>query len=294
MLLANLLLHLLAFTMVQLVYKRKWKSVETFTTGKSLMSLAFLASYSFFVLYWFNLWDSLFVLHNAVLISILYPFLSKESKYRCCCIGPLERTWGDKILVSNYGYLLAGILAFISVGQTQLGIVCTITFTASKLYHLNRESRFFNLDCVFASSLLVIFSYSLVHSYNRNYEYFMMGLLGCPVAAFLLIYCGQPAEIVLNGKLSHTIPYKRVTLEIYDRYHTLWHLASCIGPMMTSYYFHDLSCKSLGHNVIECFYNRIVPDCADCLLPSYIYYVAVYTGLAVAIAGNNLGVMPVE
>ncbi len=219
-----------------------------------------------------------FSLRIVFLLSIFQPYLSKSS--RLTFIQQYRRSWHDKLVWTSAVYLVAAVFA-VCLEQYQISTLCCITFIGSSLYHRNREIRYFNLDNIFATSLLVVFGWSLCSSYYINEAYFLCGVLGLPVAAFLLVYCGMPADVSLDATGKCCVRSNR---PLYDSVHTLWHLLSGFGPILSCWYFYTVRrCQSQSSEVIV-----VVDD------PNLMPAVAILIGLFINAAGNVAGVMPLD
>lgn len=178
---------------------------------------------------------------------VFSKYLSKTSKYYDMT-DIAFRDWSDHLVTSNFSYFLPSIYA-VFVGEYHMGFLCTITFLGSTIYHRNREAKYFNLDQIFATSLLVTYGWSLYLSYSVNRAYFMFGFIGIPVAIFLLVYCGMPAEILmLKETLSAPFCCIRSERPLYNSIHALWHVVSGCGPLLSVYLF---SCLSYQHSLKE-------------------------------------------
>ena len=138
---------------------------------------------------------------------------------------------------------MAGIYAFLK-GQFEFSFLCGVTSLGSITYHFNKESRFFNMDNIFAVSLLVVFLNSLVLSFYYNEVYFQVGLVGIFTAGFLIYYCGDPAIITFD---KFNCCYRSES-SVYNLYHNIWHLASGVGPFMSVYFF-DTIHQSYHQNI---------------------------------------------
>jgi hypothetical protein len=181
---------------------------------------------------WYELHELIFHVVIAAFISFFFPYLRKPSKYISYCVNGLcERYWDDKLIYTSLVYAVGGGVALYHE-QYVLAFVSTITSIGSILYHRHREGQFFNFDNIFATSHVVMFLYAIYDAYENHWEFFLLSAGGLPIAAFLLVYCGDPADVTKNE-----VPIVRYSRKIYDDYHTLWHLASGFGPMLVSFYF---------------------------------------------------------
>ncbi|KAJ1431000.1 hypothetical protein B484DRAFT_395643 [Ochromonadaceae sp. CCMP2298] len=261
----------------------------TVTASTALTNL-FLLGYCGLLVYWFELREVVFPMAVLFSISLFLPYLRKSSKYRNKSIGLASRSWSDRLVVTSGAY---GVSALFAAYQAQwwLACVCAVTCTGSTVYHLNREMLFFNMDNVFATSLLMVFVYTLLHAHSHHEVYFLLGLLGLPVAGFLIVFCGMPALIrppkttnTDTGKYTDTDKETdklgwiccptREGRELYDSVHTLWHLASAMGPLLSVWY--------IGHVYQEIQHDLTLP-CVSLLL-----------SVAINICANLCGVMPMD
>ena len=180
-----------------------------------------------------------------------------------------------------------------------MAYLCFVTCCGSSIYHRNREAAYFNVDNIFATSLLVSYCWSLYLSYGIFDEYFTFGLVGIPVAIFLLIYCGMPAEItfVKDNKLS-PLCCVRSDREVYNSVHALWHIASGCGPLLSVWLFSTLSTEYMTRDDTFKDRNNMVMGSVMTVagypgLP-IVPIVALAAGVLLNVTGNMLGVMPME
>ncbi len=228
---------------------------------------------------------------STLVISMIFlflPYLSKDSKLSGFCISAVNRKWHDKLIWTSAVYFIAGMFA-LCLNEFEISTLCFVTFSGSTLYHRNREIKFFNLDNIFATSLLVVYSCSLLSSFSVCQEYFLLGMIGLPVAAFLLVYCGMPAEVSLD---TTGFVCTRTERTLYDKIHTLWHVISGMGPVMSVWYLH-----SIKHGN---FYLMGVPVSVDsthwyaAFDSSIMPTVAIGIGVVINLAGNIAGIMPLD
>jgi hypothetical protein len=205
----------------------------------------------------------------ATLLSLFYPYLRKASPYlqfSAQCI----RCWDDKLIATSYLYLL-GAASNLFFGYYQFAFLCVLTSMGSVLYHRHREGKFFNLDNTFATSHVFLFAYTWYHAWHADATYFLLGSASLPVAVFLLVYCGDPAELqslsglivtsqtlsVYNvaskisanaGKPPKETGLQRLSRSLYDQWHTYWHLVSALGPVLVSCYMHKHGLVSDGQS----------------------------------------------
>jgi hypothetical protein len=122
---------------------------------------------------------------------------------------------------------------------------------------------------------------------------FTLGALGLPVAAFLIVYCGMPADIKINQHtgLVSTSEYStygsavlymcciRSGRELYDTVHTMWHIASGLGPLLAIWYFDYV--KNKDANTYE-FATNVLP------------VASVGAAVVVNVLGNIFDIMPLQ
>lgn len=243
----------------------------------------------------FHLVELKFMLCLAMFLSLLYPYLSKTSKHRQNFEGPKLRPWSDKLIVTSGAYIIGAAFAF-SYGQIDLGLVCAVTYMGSTLYHRYREMVFFNLDNTFATSLLIVFVYTILSAYFYHEIYFRLGVLGMPVAVFLIVYCGMPADIHLRSVPPNDfLCCVRTGREIYDTFHNLWHLASGVGPFMAVWYLDYIQHLPVCHESIELASGEIcIEQIALTRATVGLPYAAISIAFALNLLGNYVGVMPLE
>jgi len=124
-----------------------------------------------------------------------YSFFVKASKYRHeSMMGSMFRKANDILILTSLVYLIACIYALMT-NQFEMAFICGNTWLGSSIYHYTWESMYFNFDNVFAMSLLVVYITTLWLSCGLHNDvgviYFWIGILGSPVALFLLYYCGK-------------------------------------------------------------------------------------------------------
>jgi hypothetical protein len=171
------------------------------------------------------------------LIVVFLPYLIKSSKFiNCCYQKNAYRPLQDKLIYTSLIYAVAAVTSFVHYGYYEYAFLCTITTIGSILYHYYRETRFFNFDNIFATIHFFVYFFTLFHSWEKLFNYFLLGVVCGPLAIFALVYCGSPSEIVEDNDTSTiTVRYSR---KIYDDWHTVWHLTSGFGPVLASYYFY--------------------------------------------------------
>jgi len=241
------------------LYSKEDLSNNVFSSTKAIQNSCVLLACSGMLIFWYELYFLIFYYVIAAGISLFFPYLKKPSKYVLYCAnGICERFWGDKLIWTSLVYLL-GAFAGLYHSQYELAVVSAITALGSVLYHRHREGQFFNFDNIFATSHVMMFGYAIIDAWENNPSFFTFSLVAAPIAVFLLVYCGDPAEVSKT-----TVPIIRNSRQLYDDYHTLWHLASGFGPVLVSFYFegHDLSRLIQASVAISCFMNITANLCA--------------------------------
>lgn len=143
----------------------------------------------------------LFPLTLVMLCCLFLPYLKSPSPLLARKYDIVDREvsttrrWHHYLVWSNVVYLMSAMYSF-SCQQYVFGASQIATGICSTLYHLHKESCYFNLDNIFATMFLFAFLYSWLCSYEINMIFFFFGMLGMPVAAFVIISCGLPADIV--------------------------------------------------------------------------------------------------
>ena len=207
--------------------------------------------FSFYIAH-HNRWDVfIFYYSIAVLIAANITYLSKRSKFFVSLsdkeIHIMLRPQHDPLIISSFVYTLGAIYAY-SCNEPYLAFLSFGTTVTSYLYHRYREGIFFNIDNVFACSLMSCFMWTVFLSFFSDCEeYFYFGIVGIPTVCFMLHSCGMPAVISID-KLSGCCI--RTTPDNYNIMHFYWHLVSAMGPVLCSYYLyycHD----SVNHNSFQ-------------------------------------------
>lgn len=244
------------------------------------------------LIWWFQLKHAYLTLIVSSFMSYFYPYVSKTSRHRQDYIGPQYRQSVDKLITTSAIYLVGAVVG-VYYAQYDMALICFVTFAGSSLYHLHREMVFFNLDNIFATSLLVVFVYMLCSAYFHHEIVFILGAWGMPVAVFLIAYCGMPAEITLE----HVPPSDRLCCtrtgrEMYDSVHTMWHLASGGGPILAVWYFDYLKQNGLVGSMTV--YNPITLQVESVSSLAVLPYVALGIALCMNLMGNYYDIMPLE
>lgn len=212
--------------------------------------------------------------------------------------GIAVRPLSDYLVTTCFVYFLPAIYATL-VSEYHMAFLCLVTCWGSSTYHRNREAAYFNVDNIFATSVLVTYCWSLYLSYGTFDEYFTFGLIGIPVAIFLLVYCGMPADITFTGgdKFS-PLCCVRSDRDLYNSVHALWHVASACGPILSVWLFSTLSKEHVIRNNAGSDPNYMVMGTTITVagypgLP-IVPIVAIAAGVLLNVTGNILGVMPLE
>uniref|UniRef100_A0A7S2XVH3 Uncharacterized protein n=1 Tax=Fibrocapsa japonica TaxID=94617 RepID=A0A7S2XVH3_9STRA len=203
-----------------------------FTLGLVIfVSVAFLSTV---VLDWLSqvLFARLVTLFSILFMGI--PYLAKASPLRSdpsrgIKLSPKEkrRSFADPLVFTSLFYMFAGIYAF-SVGQYGIALLQIYTSMGSTLYHLTRETMFFNCDNIGATSLLLLTAYGLYLSLGIDLGWTILAAAGIPLGGAILHKCGMPGEVCKG---------KRTCCSEYPSWHSAWHVASSFGTVISVYFF---------------------------------------------------------
>jgi len=122
------------------------------------------------------------------------------------------------------------------------------------------------------------------------------GVVGIPVAAFLIVYCGMPADIMpspaVNSSTLMFLCCQRQDRPLYNAVHALWHLVSGVGPLASVWLFHRLALSNGDLTYVMGLppARSLDPWHTLPLVPT----AALLAGVAVNVAGNLAGVMPLD
>ncbi|CAN0000233.1 unnamed protein product [Hapterophycus canaliculatus] len=157
-----------------------------------------------------------------------------------------------------------------------------MTTIGSTLFHLTRETKFFNLDNVFATSLLSTTAWGFFLAVKHQIWWYVAVVgLGGPLAIFCILRCGMPG-LVCRHPTGHGL-CRRSNPE-YDFFHMLWHLSSGVGTLVSIHYFEvNFPAEEAGGGWF--YYFPDVP-----VVPT----VALAVGALINFYGNHVGVMPLE
>lgn len=292
--------YLVLFGMLACAIKIASENVTKYIYESSITNIFYLfiiLIYSLIIFKWFQLHnDMLFYLIISYLICLFFPYLYKSSKIKKYVLSNnLHRNWSEKLIVTSYIYLIGSIYSII-IGNYAFGLISFSTSIGSVLYHRHKEMNYFNLDNIFATSLLLIFLYTLVSSYYYNEIYFMLGVIGLPVCIFLLSYCGMPADITYTFKLNQILCCNRIERSGYETYHNLWHISSGIGPFMAAWYLNYIknviNIDGITFYDLIYFYNNQFTT--EQILLKNIYIISLVISLIINIYGNYIGIMPID
>jgi small-conductance mechanosensitive channel len=145
--------------------------------------------------------------------------------------------------------------------------------------------KYFNLDSIFATSLIIVYIYTFYKSETEFDILHSIGIFCLALAVILFVLCGMPAQILfdeITGCCCGRIEQKK-----YYHYHWLWHVLSSLAPILSVQYIKSIE-KNLNKddiNVLNDFENTY-----NVKLPT----VSLLFGLVVNIIGNISGIMPVK
>lgn len=224
-----------------------------------------------------RVYDAMYYSSIVVSAVLFYPYLRKPSPYvRFCHLGLCTRMKEDQLIYTSLVYLL-GLFSNIYVGLYQLSFLCIMTCLGSILYHRHRESKFFNFDNIFATTHFIIFAFTMLHSWDESFIYFSIGAGMLPVAVFMLIYCGDPANIVKDS-LDTNMEVVRYSRTRYDDWHTYWHIVSGFGPLFAGLYIRYSSCTGKDPSTDNSIFELKLMI-GSLLLATIINVIANYLGL---------------
>ncbi|CBJ26889.1 conserved unknown protein [Ectocarpus siliculosus] len=216
------------------------------------------------------------------------PHLLRSSKYRRdrglgCLLetGDKRRPLTDMLVWTSFVYCLPSVYGLYAhqYGIAGLQLMTTI---GSTLFHLTRETKFFNLDNVFATSLLSTTAWSLYLGVTHGVWWYVVVIgLGGPFAIFCIVRCGMPGLVCRHPAGSGLC--RRSNPE-YDFFHMLWHLSSGLGTLITIHFFEVyFPAEEAGGGWFYFF-----PDVP--VVPT----VALALSALINLYGNRVGVMPLE
>ena len=224
---AIFLLSVMLMTLIVISY-----SSDIVDTGLTTLSLFphFLICfvYALLVVNLFQMECLLFLIVIACVFLFFSPYFSSPSRLHLkkTSISVEEnfqyRRHTEAVVYTNFIYLLCGFISVI-YKQYYLALFQFLTFIGSYLYHMHREKYYFNVDNVFALSLMCFFALSVFISYYKCIEYFIVGTCLSPLAMFLIVDCGMPADIRYDKLFTCCYRYGRPK---YDNIHGRWHLVS--------------------------------------------------------------------
>eukprot|EP00903_Cladosiphon_okamuranus_P013319 g12414.t1 len=216
------------------------------------------------------------------------PHLLRSSKYRRdeglgCRLEASEkrRPLTDMLVWTSFVYLVPSVYGLYT-HQYGIAALQLMTTIGSTLFHLTRETKFFNLDNVFATSLLSTTLWSLYLAIRHRIWWYVATVgLGGPFAIFCIVRCGMPG-LVCAHPTGHGL-CRRSNPE-YDFFHMLWHLSSGPGTLVTIHFFEVyFPAEEAGGGWF--YYFPDVP-----VVPT----VALAVGGLINLYGNRVGVMPLD
>jgi hypothetical protein len=224
---------------------------------------------------YYNVCHVLYYLVILAPIIIFFPYLMKSSQFiNCCSSNSRNRGNSDILMTTSLIYFLGSLVALFHYYDFEYSFLCIVTTIGSLCYHLYREARFFNFDNIFATPHFFVYLYTLADSQDKLFLYFSFGLCTFPIAFFALAYCGLPSEI---KQLSEDVQ-SRNSRDVYDTWHTVWHLSSGCGPILSSYYLHNYYDAENNIGSIK-------------ELPT-IYLLSIILSLSINLLANFLGIVP--
>ena len=246
-----------------------------------------------------------------------------------------KRYYDDLLVTTSYMYFLPFFYGLYT-SEYVFAFQCMITGMSSTLYHVNGEQLYFNMDNIFATSLSLIYLLSLFMAFiivskvisdeqillnsssNFNFKlildmlkdendeishmfyftlYFLIGLLGIPLSAYLLVACGMPGKIIIDFKLHHCY---RCQPKEYKFLHSIWHGVSSFGLMTTVWFLREIHSKT--SNIFS-----ITSSSSNTSLVEYItlyliepqnFLIVTFISLCISISincyGNIKGIMPLD
>lgn len=215
---------------------------------------------------WFRLYNMLFYFIVISSICMFFPYMQKCSQYYPYCSGGVfYRSWHHHFMTSSLIYIGGGVAAIIGKFQ-YITFLCFMTVIGSLLYHRHREGQFFNVDNIFATSKLVLCLYAMTHSIDNWPEYAILGVVSCPLVAFLFVICGDPSELVSipSSDDPNVMCCVRNERTAYQTYHSIWHVFSGMGPILAVIYFHFYPFEQGKHSYLEHMKPYISEE--ECLL----------------------------
>ncbi len=240
----------------------------------------------FYNAFWMAL-DSRYTVLMVVCFCSL-PYMWKASKYRRKDKSSLSldmevwRPWYDMLVWTSLVYAVPTVYA-VSVKQYGMSILLGGTTVGSTLFHLTRETMFFNLDNVFAMSTLFVVLWALVCSIRLQDWWFVLYILFFGPTSLLLNHaCGMPG-VICCSKHDATVSV-RVSSPRYAYFHVFWHIVSGFVVTFITHFlatsFPDMEAGGMQFSLI--------PDLP--IVPT----VAFVCSLSVNLYGNYVGFMPLD
>ncbi|CAM9745871.1 unnamed protein product [Pylaiella littoralis] len=216
------------------------------------------------------------------------PHLLRSSKYRRdgglgCLLeaGDKSRPMTDMLVWTSLVYCVPSVYGLYA-HQYGIAAIQLMTTIGSTLFHLTRETKFFNLDNIFATSLLSTTVWGFYLAVRHGIWWYAATIgFGGPFAVFCIVRCGMPGLICAHPT-GHGL-CRRSNPE-YDFFHMLWHLSSGLGTLISIHYFEvNFPAEEAGGGWF--YYFPDVP-----VVPT----VALAVSALINCYGNRVGVMPLE
>lgn len=223
----------------------------------------------------------------ASLVACL-PYLLRSSKYRrdsaLGCVleaSDKRRSLTDMLVWTSFVYVLPSVYGLYA-HQYGIAALQLMTTIGSTLFHLTRETKCFNLDNVFATSLLLTTVWALFLAATQGVWWYVAVVgLGGPFAIFCIVRCGMPG-LVCRHPSGHGLC--RMSNPEYDFFHMLWHLSSGLGTLISIHYFEvNFPAEEAGGGWFHYF-----PDIP--VVPT----VCLAISALINLYGNRVGMMPLE
>lgn len=228
------------------------------------------------LVYLFDCYWTLYYVVIAALVSVFFPYLRKSSPYMPHCMD-CKRDWWDKLIYSSLIYLVAAIVAAYNRQYPLSFVCAVNCLGSSLYHRNREGQFFNLDNIFATSQFLVYgysaydsyhtnFYYFLLGAFGFPLPMFFLIACGDPAD---IVYEDRPegslndnmhSEVTTtsivtettrsmsaSGKIkTNTITYVsssvtqrilRSSRELYDNYHTMWHVFSGLGPILASIYF---------------------------------------------------------
>ncbi|CAM9795993.1 unnamed protein product [Phaeothamnion confervicola] len=162
------------------------------------------------------------------LVAWCLPYLCQASAYRRdprlgCQLSPADkrRGVGDMLVWTSFIYIVPAVYG-VHAHQYGIAVLQAATSVGSTLFHLTRETMCFNLDNIFAQSLLLTTLWGLcMAAWHGVWAYVGLVASGLPLAAYFLVGCGMPGLICCHpaGRCHGVV---RRSNPDYDFFHMCW------------------------------------------------------------------------